>query len=243
MVETAKKGKRRVGRLVFVLLSVYFLVTAGIAATNIISTQRGYAQAQDEYRVLRQYAPQDLATISHGAIANTQFAELLSINPEFIGWISIEGTSVDYPVVLGRDNSTYLYTTFSGEENYSGAVFMDYRSTEGFESAVSIIYAHNMKDGSMFADLNELLDNQYREAHPKIVIVDLDGVTHHYSIHYVKLTDMYDEVYGVPGKNSDDGDEILKSLGFPPGVKAILLSTCTNSGASTERLLIYAVEK
>jgi len=51
----------------------------------------------------------------------------LEINPDYVGWLKIDGTNIDFPIVRGNDNEKYLTTTFKGEENILGAVFMDYR--------------------------------------------------------------------------------------------------------------------
>jgi len=243
MVARAKGGRRRVGRIIFAVLTVYFFVTAAIAATNIISTQKGYAQASVEYSELRQYAPVNPLDSVASKQVSEKMAQLQMINPDCIGWIQIEGTSIDYPIVLGKDNNTYLHTTFSGNENYSGAIFMDYRCRAGFDDPVAILYGHNMKDGSMFADLNRYLENGYREAHPKFTITTLDGKTRVYTIYFIKDTDMYDDLYTIPGRSPEEAITMLKDMGVPPNLDAILLSTCTNSGGSTGRLLIYAMEK
>jgi len=163
---------------------------------------------------------------------------LTEINPDFIGWIYIEGI-IDYPVVKGRNNSRYLNTTFTGQRNASGTIFMDYRQPGGFLDAVCILYGHNMRDGSMFAPLKQYLVPEFMEANPEITVATSDGELLVYKIFAARQTDIQDKVYrfsfsdaasrtGVFSKAPDD------ARGF------LLLSTCTNSSDRNDRLLVYA---
>lgn len=83
--------------------------------------------------------------------------ELLRLNPDTVGWISIQNTKVDYPVVQSEDNDYYLDTGFDHKPNRAGAVFMDYRNVFGFDVAEQsdniVIYGHNMANNTMFGSL------------------------------------------------------------------------------------------
>lgn len=73
--------------------------------------------------------------------------------PHAVGWIRSSDGKVDYPVVRGEDNETYLRRAADGEENVFGSIFMDYRNT-GFADPFVMVYGHMTKDGSMFGSLN-----------------------------------------------------------------------------------------
>ncbi|MDR1766554.1 MAG: class B sortase [Lachnospiraceae bacterium] len=98
------------------------------------------------------------------------FSGLRARNPDVIGWIKIEGTRINYPIVQGTDNAKYLYTGADGAASTSGAVFLDYESDPGFDGYNNIIYAHNMKSGAMFHDLVQFKDKNFFNAHPYITI-------------------------------------------------------------------------
>ena len=83
------------------------------------------------------------------------FNGLKAINPEVIGWIQIEGTSISYPIMKGKDNDYYLKHTFEGNYNAAGSIFIDYTNNSNFEDCNTIIYGHNMKNGSMFGLLRK----------------------------------------------------------------------------------------
>jgi hypothetical protein len=79
---------------------------------------------------------------------------LAQINPDVYGWISIAGTDINYPIVQGKDNDEYLHRTYKRENLFVGSIFMDYQNSADFSDCNSIIYGHNMKDGSMFGKLS-----------------------------------------------------------------------------------------
>ena len=164
--------------------------------------------------------------------------ELAAINSDFIGWINI-GHAIDYPVVRGRDNVKYINTTFTGHRNSAGAIFMDYRNTNGFDEHVSVIYGHYTRDGSMFSSLGRYLDSNFLRQNPNITITTRDGRTLTYRIFAAKLTDAWDDAYTIALTDSS------RAAGEFPNAPSnasrfMLLSTCTRSSNDDERILVFA---
>ena len=91
------------------------------------------------------------------------FKKLLEINPDTVGYIKIDGTIIDYPVVKTTDNDFYLTHDFYKNESRSGTVMMDYRNkvTKDGHSANMILYGHNMQVGTFFATLGEYWRTMY----------------------------------------------------------------------------------
>ncbi|MCL2627718.1 MAG: class B sortase [Oscillospiraceae bacterium] len=164
--------------------------------------------------------------------------ELYKLNNDFIGWFSIENL-IEYPVVRGRNNSKYINTTFLGERNASGAIFMDYRHTGGWDEIVSIIYGHNMKDDSMFAQLARYLDETFMQQNRTILVTTRDGRQLTYEIFAVKQTDAWDSAYTIAISNRERAAELLPNA--PQNASHfILLSTCTRSANPDERIIVFA---
>jgi sortase B len=96
--------------------------------------------------------------------------ELLAQNPDTIGYISIEGTDVDNPVVQTVDNDYYLHIAFDGTDHRAGTVYMDFRDVfswqEDMHSENIVLYGHNMADNSMFGSLRRYRQDLefYKEA-------------------------------------------------------------------------------
>jgi len=98
-----------------------------------------------------------------------QFTVLHEENSEFAGWIQIEGTVVDYPVMKPKeDNNYYLTHSADGSSNQSGAIYMDVASDMDSTSTNWILYGHNFRNGSMFGSLKKYKDEKYYAAHPTI---------------------------------------------------------------------------
>ena len=150
---------------------------------------------------------------------------LKEMNPECVGWVYIEDTKVNYPVMYSPATpEKYLKHNFYGKRSGSGVPFIDYRC--GLESTNIIIYGHNMKNLTMFGGLRKYTNKEYLKAHPIIEFETLGGLTY-YKIIEVRKTDVFDTWFTHNLNGNQDGKEYLT------------LSTCygTNKNA---RLLIIA---
>lgn len=113
-------------------------------------------------------------TSDNGGKLTPAAEKLLAINPDTVGWVRIEGTNIDVPVVQrkGSDgNEYYLKTAFDGSKNKAGTVFLDRRAvlTNKKRSDNLVLYGHNQKDKTMFGDLAYYKhDLEYYKAHPTI---------------------------------------------------------------------------
>lgn len=98
-----------------------------------------------------------------------EYEAILQENQDFAGWITIEGTKVDYPVMLTKsDADYYLMRNFNGQDDINGTLFMDARTNLKKRSTNIIIYGHNMKSGEMFGGLKKYLDENYWMEHKQI---------------------------------------------------------------------------
>lgn len=91
------------------------------------------------------------------------FENLLEQNDELIGWITVPGTVIDYPVLQADNNVDYLTKTFYGTESRAGSIFLDYRNNIQEKNQNWIIYGHRMRDGTMFQQLTKYLDEDFFE--------------------------------------------------------------------------------
>jgi sortase B len=108
-------------------------------------------------------------------IQENPFSDLLRLNTDLVGWLKIEDTRIDYPVVRGRDNDFYLNHGFDRKKNRAGTIFMDYRNIGDGSDRHTIIYGHKMKDQSMFYDLLLFRDPDFYEEHRLITLQTLYG--------------------------------------------------------------------
>ncbi len=94
------------------------------------------------------------------------FEELNAINEDIIGWIRLGALDISYPVAQGEDNDYYLHRTFEKQDNFAGCIFLNYSNSKYFTDQNSIVYGHNMRNGSMFGTLKNLSDQELYEQNP-----------------------------------------------------------------------------
>ncbi|MDO4321443.1 MAG: class B sortase [Lachnospiraceae bacterium] len=83
------------------------------------------------------------------------FAELQQVNSDIVGWLRIRALDISYPVVQGEDNDFYLHRTFEKEDNFAGCLFVNCDNSPKLTDQNTIVYGHNMKNGSMFGKLKQ----------------------------------------------------------------------------------------
>lgn len=151
--------------------------------------------------------------------------ELLKQNSDCIGWIYIPGTAVNYPVMYTPVNpQKYLRRDFYGNYSQSGVPFLDARCD--LKNTNLIIYGHNMRNGTMFSELKNYVNADFRNAHPIIEFETANGI-YKFNVTDVKITDTADKKY----------NEIYSSDG-----RFLTLSTCYGNRKSG-RILVTAKEE
>lgn len=168
------------------------------------------------------------------------YASLAEKNSDMVGWLKINGTKINYPVMYKSDNNDYyMHRNFDKEQQYSGLPFMDYQCDLTMPSDNIIIYAHNMKDGTMFADLSKYEDEDFYSEH-KIINFDTLYERGKYELVAAFRTDSgHDfEYYNfITANNSKEYDKFITEIkkraiydtGITPviGDELITLSTCS----------------
>ena len=168
----AKQKKKKKNSLVLNLLLVFFCAVFLFAAYNLISQFLVYNQAVSEYDKVRQAAG---VSEEEQTVPRPDFQALSAMNPEVVGWVTVPDTAISYPVVQAKDNEKYLHTTFEGKKNSSGCIFMDKDSKADASGQHTILYGHNMKNGSMFHELVQYKKADFFNAHPIIYYDTLQG--------------------------------------------------------------------
>lgn len=128
--------------------------------------------------------------------------ELFRQNNDCIGWIYINGTSVNYPVMHTPNNpQKYLRRNFYGNYSQSGVPFLDARCN--LSNTNLIIYGHNMRNSTMFSDLKNYINPDFRKEHPIIEFETADGI-YKFNVTDIKVTDTadkkYNEIYSLDGR-------------------------------------------
>ena len=159
-------------------------------------------------------------------------------HPETVGWIYFEGSQISYPIMQSGDNKKYKTVDYTGAEARTGAIFLDYRSASDFSDYNSIVYGHNMKDGTMFGSLRDYRkDPEYYNDHQYFYII-VPGKKYRYQIFaYMDVPESY-VIYDYVGDASyefvKDAEPVrIKSymdseIPVNTSKKVVTLSTCTD---------------
>lgn len=253
---------------VWQIILAVFLIVMVVAAVNVFLLGREYRKGIHTYEELEQYVTVEESTDEEensgqalqeddSKIAvdlNIDFDGLSAVNDELVGWIYYEPLSINYPIVRGNDNDYYTQYTFEKEKNSSGAIFMDFLNKPDFSHFNTIIYGHNMRNGTMFGSLKKILsDPSIVEENPYFYIFTRDDVrmyeicsayitndsSHTYDLiqtteeqqeylDYIRESSQYD--WNSTGSLSLDGEE----------GKLVTLSTC-HGLHSKNRTVIHGV--
>ena len=154
-------GKLKTGA--YAAVFVLALVGLGISSTRLLDISAEYQRSNIAYRQLREIK---------GIKGPREVVEdkLKDINPDYIAWLQIENTPIDYPVVMESDRD-YLITGFYGENSIAGTPFIR-RAQNAFQDKNTVIFGHNMRDGTMFAALKNYLKSEYCKQYPTITILN-----------------------------------------------------------------------
>lgn len=162
---------KRAITVIQVLLIFVFLGCAGYVGKYFYDAHNAQKQFEELSETVMENAPAVDATggyeekyAENGMLL--QYYELYSQNNDMVGWLKIKDTVIDYPVVQAKDNEYYLHRDFYKNNQFSGIPFLDYESVEASKN--KIIYAHNMKNGTMFATVAKYDDEEFYKAHRTI---------------------------------------------------------------------------
>lgn len=181
------------------------------------------------------------------------FESLTAQYPDVYAWIRIPGTRVDYPIVQREgDNSYYLNHTIEGRRRAEGAIFTENYNSKDFTDPNTVIYGHNMKNGSMFKGLHKYKDKQYFAEHSELFIYQENRILRYkifaaytYDSRHLLMSFDYDDenVYRAYLDSvltrKDMSSNIDTSIKITPEDHIITLSTCNNN--DKQRYLVQAV--
>lgn len=193
------------------------LMLAGVAGFNVVKLYGEYQRGINEYKELEEYVTvevSDQAASVEMVATDTETDEeeqesvipvkvdvryevLKSINDDFVSWIYYEPLEISYPVVRGNDNDYYTGYTFEGEKNSSGAIFMDFLNKPDYSNYNTIIYGHNMRNGTMFGSLKTLLSDEEIVKGDPYFYVFTEDKAYMYEIFAVYITDASSHTYDL----------------------------------------------
>ena len=234
-----------------ILIIIVLGIISYITISNYKSLQEVNAIQEDIREVIKdgETKTPPMETETDRKIENNYIASILTINPDVVGWLKVNETNIDYPVVQAEDNDYYLKHNLYQEEDKNGWIFMDYRNNSYDLDANTILFGHTMYYSSvMFGTLA----NAYKKtwySNPENLKITFDTIyeSHTYEIFSIykvpKTTDYLQNYFEtdedfmefidlIKGRSIEDFDVSIKH-----GDKILTLSTCSTY---TERLVVHA---
>jgi sortase B len=194
-----------------------------------------YMNANDK-SVLK-YKPE----IGHGEI-------LQEISEDAIAWLTVDGTSIDYPVMQGSNNDEYLNKDPFGKFSLSGSIFLDSRNSADFSDPYSMLYGHHMEHGAMFGALDYFIEQSYFDQHRTGTLTTASGQD--YNLRFFAACKAYateKTVFDPPDTTNEQLLQFIQknaAIYEPQGVNAdsriLALSTC-QSAENVERMIVFAI--
>lgn len=266
-----QKKKGGIGKVISTLILLIAIGIFCFAAWKLVTIYLDYKTGVDEYTALEEYADNEKVTegLEDSMDANDtmgdewgdaelteqsgssrfesmenpiDFDSLQEINPDVIGWLEMEAVdTINYPIVQGEDNDYYLHRTFQRTDNFAGSIFMDYMNKSNFGQRNTIVYGHNMKNGSMFGSLKNYRDQEVYKKSPYFWIYTPTRI-YKYEIFACAEVDKFGQDYQITFRDKEDFQEFIyraqdQAL-YDTGVDVdytdtvVTLSTCTGNEAT-----------
>ncbi|MGL5477637.1 MAG: class B sortase [Clostridium sp.] len=221
-----------------ILINLILIITLIYSAYKIINKYYNYHKDVKKYESIQDKSP--------FVNKNNDFK---TENSDYLGWIKIENTNIDYPVMQGEDNQFYLQRDFRKDKNISGSIFLDYRNNISKDKNL-ILYGHNMRNGSMFSEINKFKDKDFFNEDNKIELI-LGDEKRTYEVFSVYADNADDYYLNTEFKDYDEFKSYIeseknkswykKNIKFTRKDKIITLSTCSYEG-DNYRTVVYAKE-
>ena len=250
---TQKQPEQKKKKKSDVLLTIVLIVAIAVfcyAAFNLYHIYTEYKKGTDEYNQIEEMAVTERdADSAEVAGPNAQlkppievdFDKLKSVNEDVVGWIYVDALpDISYPIVKGKDNQTYLHQTYEKNYNFAGTIFVDYENSGDFSDCNTLVYGHNMKNGSMFGHLKKFREDDRLYKQDKYFWILTPERNYRYEIISAYTTGVNSDTYTLfkgPGEEfekyletikgyseiqTDDTDLTIKD-------KIVTLSTCTGN--------------
>lgn len=236
----SKKNKKKIYRLIQLLLIIVIIVAVIYIYKYIVDKNN----AQKETELLNDIEVNKTEVTKQKTERMLQVSELKKENEDIVGWIEIEGTKVNNPVLQGTDNSFYMNHDYKKKESVYGSLFLDESYDWNKPSSNLLIYGHNLNNGTMFQELLKYEKESFYKQHP-VIRFTTENEDAEYEIiavlkarvYYKSEKNVFRYYYFVNAKTEDEYNEFVKNAKSESlysidktakyGEQLITLSTCS----------------
>lgn len=239
----AARAGNSVLRMIALILVLVMLLYGGYSLWNTMMINKGAFVSDD----LLKFKP------TGEGDNHLTLDELLKLNKDARGWITIDDTHIDYPIVQGESNETYLNTDVYGEFALSGSIFLDYRCSPDFSDSYSILYGHHMDNGAMFGDVAKFLFEDYFNQHQTGTLY-LPDRTYKIQLFACLEVKEYDNIIYNPFQQNIEKLNVLfeyikavavqyRDIELPKDSQILGMSTCAEAGTDGRIVLFGRLDR
>lgn len=233
------------------IIGTVIMTTTAYAGYSIWDNAQVYQAAENVQNQIRQLKPDEEEK------GGPSFEELRALNKDVVGWITVDGTNIDYPVLQGETNLTYMNKDVYGDFSLAGSIFLDTRNQADFSDQYSLIYGHNMDEHLMFGDLALFKDKDFFKKNTTATLM-LPGESRDMKVAAILQVSAGTEEIFNPDmwKNGIDGfgtfleensiwyhSDLISLLKTKPNyMEVVALATCSDGSTNDRTVLILVRE-
>ena len=245
-----EQKKKKKSDVLLTIALIAAIVVFCYAAFNLYHIYTEYKKGTDEYNQIEEMAVTERdADSAEVAGPNAQlkppievdFDKLKSVNEDVVGWIYVDALpDISYPIVKGKDNQTYLHQTYEKNYNFAGTIFVDYENSGDFSDCNTLVYGHNMKNGSMFGHLKKFREDDKLYKQDKYFWILTPERNYRYEIITAYTTGVNSDTYTLFKGPGEEFEKYLETIKGYSEIKTddtdltikdriVTLSTCTGN--------------
>ena len=238
---------RTVNSFVSLVIILALLLFGSYSAYALWDNKQIYSAAQNVQLQMKELKPDIQAE------TGPSFEELLAINPDVRAWVTMDGTKIDYPVLQGETNLSYINTDVYGKFALAGSIFLDCRNSPDFSDAYNLVYGHHMANSNMFGDLDLYKDPKFFRENTTGTLITRDGVYDLTVLALIMVSASEDNIFEVPRNQNPDTviaftreNAALLSDKMPQlgeDVQFFALSTCSSEFTDARTIVLTAMNR
>ena len=238
---------RAVNSMVSLVIILAMLLFGSYSAYALWDNRQIYSAAQDVQLQMRELKPDVEAE------NGPSFEELLAINPDVKAWVTMDGTAIDYPILQGETNLSYINTDVYGRFALAGSIFLDCRNKGDFSDCYNLVYGHHMANSNMFGDLDLYKDAAFFRKNTTGTLITRDGVYDLTVLALIMVPASEDRIFDVPRNQNPDtviaftleNAELLSDAMPQLGEEAqfFALSTCSSEFTDARTIVLTSMTR
>lgn len=248
-VHTAKRILKTADSLVSIVAALLLMIAGAYSAYALWDNAQVYAAVDDVQSELLKMKPEV------GADGGASFNELRAVNPDVCAWLTVDNTKIDYPILQGEDNITYVNTDVYGDFALAGSIFLDSNCDNTFHGKYSLLYGHHMADRKMFGDLELYTEQKFFDENTTGTLI-LPDRSYKLKIFACLRVSAAEEAIFIPQKWQEDNSglidfvrsnamyvhqDILEHIGTSEDFSQVLAMSTCSSEFTDARTVILAV--